>query len=90
MTTRNVLDCRAKLKGCMGLVTFDDSELVNGRVDDWVEVRRRVNGLPWDYDGVCPACIAAAKPTSAKPKAVRPAAVAVRDRQQSLFGGDDE
>ena len=95
MTTRNLLDCRANLSGCMGLVTFADSELVNGRVEDWVEVGPRDGGKPHEYHGVCPACIAASKPTSEKrkisggtkfdPVELEAGGKVVVDRQKSLF-----
>lgn len=58
--------CRAKLTRCMGVAAFDVDQLVNGKVDGWECVSRRVGVYTPDYDGVCPACIEAAKPTSEK------------------------
>lgn len=60
--------CRANLDRCMGVAAFDLEQLVGGNVEGWDDVRE-VPSAKWKgemYQGVCPACIAASKPTSEK------------------------
>lgn len=62
--------CRANLTNCIGLATFDDSELIRDTLGGWREVRQddHPKARQSDKTGVCPACIEAAKPTSVKRK----------------------
>lgn len=89
--------CRAKLDRCMGVAAFDVEQLVNGKVDGWDQVSESKTAKCRGemYDGVCPACIETAKPTSEKrrisggtkfdPVELEAGGKVVVDRQKSLF-----